>query len=712
VSKADDDVLLEAKKRFKSCETWESSARVNFREDVRFANGDHINNYQWPQEIANSRTKQNKPIITVNLIRQHCLNVLNASRQNPPQIEIRPTGGGATFKSAEIYESICRHIESNSNAQQAYDCASQAQIQGGIGYFRVVTGYADEDSFDQEIFIKRVPDPLSVYLDPHLQQFDGSDSRYGFVFSDMDREQFEAEYPKYKDMVGLPALAESAVYRADGEWIGKDRVRVAEYYRRVTDTDTLHHMSNGETVNERDVTDDDLMAAVRADSVRKREVTTAKIEHFLIAGNAIVERSDWAGRYIPIIRVIGEETVIDGQLDRKGLTRNIVSSQQTYNYYTSAGIEYVALQSKTPWVAPVAAIEGYENEWAQANVVNLAILPYNHKSDDNQEIPAPSREQPPVFAPAYLDGTRLSAQEMESASGQPEATFGQPSNERSGKAVDARTRNASTSTYHFVNNMAIAIQYLGKILIDLIPKIYDTQRVLKIIAEDGTPTAIQIDPNAPQAHAPMPAPDPEMLDAQAVSAIFNPSVGRYSVVASVGPSYETKRQETFNAISQLIAEDSALAPIVGDLLFRNSDFAGADIIADRLARMVPAQALGKGPDPQVVQLQQLLAQQHQVMQTMGQELQAAKSKQLDNDQQKDIDVYKSQTSRIEAIGKIDPEAFKPVIREMISQLLGTPVNAVINAHMQEQAMMEQAAAQVGQPQAPQPPQGQPPTQPQ
>lgn len=688
-----DDIIAEAKERFRRCQTWESTARNNWKADVRFGMGDAINLFQWQGDAIDSRNAAGKPCFTINRTRNYCMQIINEAKQNKAQVEVRPVGNGASFQAAEIIEGIVRHIEYISNAEEAYEKATFDQVFGGIGYWRIVTDYADDDSFDQEIFIRRVPDALSVYLDPYIQQFDGSDAKFAFVFDDMDKDQFKKSYPRYANAISdLPFAIETH----DDLWLREDRVRIAEYYRKRMVKDVLHNMPDGTTVRESDVEDKALLDMVRQSSQRKREIERPQVEWYLIVGDRVVEQSIWPGKYIPIVRVVGIETVIDGQLDRCGHVRNLLDSQKSLNYYISAGIEYVAAQTKSPFIADVKSIEGVEEYWRDANLKNYSVLPYNGRSDDGQEIAPPHRADPPVYAAAFLDGMKVSVEEMEMVSGQPPAALGEPSNERSGKSILERQRAAANSTYHFVNNLSNAIRFTGKILIDLITGgvVYDTPRIMKILAQDGALQTVQLDPNAQQAHQPMQALDQESFDPQQIAAVINPTIGAYDVVAEIGPQYTTRRQEFVNATMDILAQNESLTPLIGDLVFRNMDFPGAVEIADRMRRNLAATnpaAVGN-QDPQVVMLQQQLAQQHQIMQQMAQELQQSKMKQESIAFQKDIDYYKAQSDRIKAVGGIDPQALKPVIRSMVSEILGVPVNAVIGAHLAEDALMTQHAA--------------------
>lgn len=696
-NKKDTELVQEAKDRFERCQKWEAKARENFIYDMKFSQGDSSNMWQWPEVLAKSRSASDLPCLTVNKVRQCCLQIINDQRQNESSIEVRPTGNGATFEAAQIYEGIVRHIEYASNAQAAYDNSTFSQVTAGIGYWRITTDYENDTSFNQVIKIVRVPDPLSIYLDPDIQEFDGSDAKFGFVFRDMSKDEYDSIYGDADDVQQDSPLG---VGSSDG-WMDDDHIRVCEYFRVIDKDDYLHVLPDGSTVKESDAKKLELAAnrhesfdgethtdTLKRISQGKRPITSPKIEWYLIAGNDIKDRKDWLGKYIPIVRNIGEETVIDKVMDRKGHTRALIDPQRMYNYWTSSAVEHVALQSKTPYVAAVESIEGYQEEWRNANLENLAVLPYNAMRDDGTPLPKPEREAPPQMAQAYMEGLKITQNELMVASGQYEATFGQPSNEISGKAIQERERGGDRSTYHYVDHFSQAIRFTGRILIDLIPKIYDIPRIQQILGQDGTQTAVQIDPNAPQAHQQQQDPDDPNYNPEQIAVIFNPNVGDYAVEADIGPSFSTRRQETFSALTQIIQSSPTLLPVVGDLLFKAADFPLADEIGERLKNLVPPEAMGQS-NPQVTQLQQQLAAQHQLMQKQGNELLQAKSKQAVDDTQKQIDWYEAETRRMTAVSKIDPDALMPIVRQLVSQVLGMPINPLIAAHKAQNAVMAQ-----------------------
>lgn len=643
----DEKVLKEAKKRFNGCQTWESDTRKLFLDDLKFANADADNGYQWPNSIRRNRDVDERPCLTVNKTRQHNLQIVNDAKQNKPSVKIRPAGGGSSFDAAQVYEGVIRNIEYNSNAQVSYDTASKFQVDAGIGYWRIITDYVSDDSFDQEIFIRRIPDPLTVYLDPDIKEVDGSDARFGFIFDDLPREEFEEMYPEYKDM----AIPKNTLGSGRETWAGKDKVRIAEYYRRVPKKDTLmafKHPTDGSEMVMRasKVPEEIAQMVMEHQDTRRRGVVDYAVEWYLLVGDKVADKGLWAGKYVPIVRVIGEETVIDGKLDRKGHTRALKDPQRIYNYWTSSAVEFVALQSKTPYIAPAKAIEGYEVYWRTANRKNYSVLTYNSVDDEGNTIERPTRQEPPTQAPGYLAGMQTAQNEMMMVSGQYEANMGQQGNETSGKAINERQRQGDRATYHYIDNLAIGIRFTGKILIDLIPKIYDTPRVLRIMGEDGTPKEVSLDPQANKAYF-----EQKAQQGEEVKLIFNPNVGKYDVEADVGPAYATRREEAFNAFSQIAAQNPELMNVIGDLLFKNADFPGADEIAERMKRMVPAQAMGDDASPQLLALQGKLQNMQGVMEIMTRELAEKQLQVKSKEAQKEVNIYDAITKRLEVFLK-------------------------------------------------------------
>jgi len=683
----DEDIIARAHRRFKEAQEWEGDARQRFKNDVEFLYADPDNQAQWDAAVRARRQISGLPMVTINKVHTHWLHVVNQMKENLPAITVKPTGDEATYESAQIYGAVIRHIQVKSQAATAYKIAAQFQVGAGIGYWRLVTEYADDNSFDQEIRIKQVPDPLSVYLDPHIKNLDGSDARFGFIYEDMPRDKFEDKYPRVK----IPMGADNNGVQS---WIMKDTVRTANYYEVETRKEWLYAIPNDDgsmrfvRESEMEANERALYAAAhREDSevVMRRRVDKKTVRLYVIAGNAIAEKGIWPGAYVPIIRVPGEEIVIEGRLDRKGLIRYQKDAQRAYNYNASAALEYGALQSKSPWTAPVEAIEGLENYWATANTQNHAYLPYNHADENGNAIPPPQRQQPPNSSPAYLEGMQVAERELMMSSGQYEATFSEQGNEISGVSITKRQKQGERVTFHFPDALNDALRFTGVQLVDLIPKVYDTRRVLRIMAEDGEQQTVVIDPKQTEALR-----MEKVAQENRVNASFNPNVGRYEVVVDPGPSYDTKREEAFEALTNLIVANPAMAQVIGDLYMAVADFPIADKLRERMRNWINATnpgVVGDGPTPKEQQLLQQLQAAADMVKQLSEAL-AEKDRALDienrrldmealnhlalrmeNEREAITAAFKAETDRLKSIlGALDPN-----ILGLIAEKLGTEV---------------------------------------
>jgi hypothetical protein len=663
-----EDLFKIAKNQLDRVLDWENHTRKLWRDDFRFGIADSDNMYQWPEGVLNDRASSDKPCLTINKTDQHCLSIINDSKQNKTSVVFRPVGNDATTASANVWSSVFRHIEYTSNASTAYDLATEHQVYGGFGYWRVITDYEDETSFNQQILIRRILNPLQVALDPSAKEADKSDGRFGFIFQDVSREEAEVLYPQYTDK--FP----STIMGMNTSWVSKNTLRIAEWYRKEYTKDTLFELPNG-LVTLASEMGPELTKEARARKYRSRKVSQPKIIWRLLIGDEIVETKDWAGKYIPIVPLFGRVTTVDGILDIKGHVRSMKDAQRMYNYWSSSAVEFGALQTKTPFVGPKEAFEGHEEQWRTANRENKAYLAYNSIDDAGNPIPPPQRVDPPMSAPVALQGMLTAQQEMAMVSGQYDAQMGAPGNERSANAIEKRQRASSNAVYHFSDQQSIALTFTGKIILDLFPKIYDTQRTIKIIAEDGKDFEVEIDPSAKKAYE-----ETQLENDEAVKRIFNPNIGKYDVQASVGQSFATKREETVKAIGLLLTQAPQLTAIIGDILMRAADFPMAQEAADRLRRMVPPVALGMGPSESEQQLQDQIEQLKGLLQDSMKELTLAQMKIKGQDEKRDIQAFDAITKRIVALKDApgSEDEMQVALKELVDQILGASLAQINN----------------------------------
>lgn len=665
-----DSIVRRAHRRWKRCQEYYSQANDNWLMDYKFSNGDTYNNYQWPVEIYKSRGEQ-RPSLTVNETRQHNLHIINEAKQNKAQVKYRPTGGDASAESAEVLEGMYRHISNISNAQMAQGMAISFQVQAGLGWTLIEADYKDvnpkpgPEAFDQEIGIRSILNPLSVMLDCDCQSPDGEGARYGFLFSDRPRDEVLEEYPQLKGKL----TAANAVEGGLTGWIREYQVREARYYEVSEEKDELIMDDAGTIVFASDVPKSLLRrweaeAEANESELKRRPTIRKELKCHLIIGDQCIESKDLPGTMVPLVPWVGEITVIENKLDRKGHTRALISAQQQLNYNWSSAVEFGALQSKTPWLVPTQTIEEFSTYYGTANTVNHAWLPYKSHDDTGQPLPAPQRMTPPIGAPVYAEGIQIARQFMQTASGQYDAELGRPGNEKSGKAIQERQRAGQVATYHFIDNQALAIRRQGVIIKEWIPIIYDTKRVAKIVSIDGDEGEVTIDPDAPKAH-----------EMRGIERIFNPRIGSYDVVSDTGPDWATQRQEAFNAIVQILTQAPQLIDRVGDLLFKVADFPLADEIAERLKPGLPPQAQAA-----IAALQEQLAKGNKLLGETMQALVEERTKSRNDDNAAVVKAFDADTKRLAVVKDmipLDPAAMALLVRETVAQALQDNLGPII-----------------------------------
>jgi hypothetical protein len=591
-----DNKINEAIKFWRLVNDADSTNRAEALMDVKFAAGD-----QWPVEIQNSRNLESRPCLTINKIDAYIRQVTNQQRMQRPRIKVHPVNNLADYKIAQVIEGITRHIEVNSNADTAYDTAFDYAVRMGWGYWRINTRYTREDSFDQEIYIDTIDNPFTVYFDPNSILPDGSDAERCLITTVMDKKIFRENYPGADDGANFQQRSTGDDTAA---WITKEDIRVAEYFWIERERAKLYLLSDG-TSGFAD--SDNFFARVEASGltvVDERDSFRKAVKWIKCTAMEVLEEKTWAGKYIPVVPCYGAQVIVDDKRKKYGLVRFAKDPQRMYNFWRTSMTESVALAPKAKWLLAEGQDEGHENEWAMANIKSTPVLRYKQKDIEGQPAPVPTRLQPEPPPTGIMEAAGAISADLQMVLGIMDPNQ-LPSGNISGKALQGQQNQVDLSNFHFYDNMTRSIRHTGKIILDLIPKIYDTQRVMRIIGSDGQPDMTTIN------------------EQSEIGEVLNDvTVGEYDVVMDTGPGFQTKRQQAVESMMPLLTGNQELFNIAGDLVFRNMDFPGADVIADRLAAMNPLANIDEKSDiPPEVQMR--LAQSQQTIEQLQQQLQAA-----------------------------------------------------------------------------------------
>jgi len=672
-----EDVLATARSRLTEALSAYSDSREDELDDLRFMAGSPDNQWQWPADVLATRgsvqgqTINARPCLTINKLPQHVRQVTNDQRQNRPSGKVIPVDDRADVEVADIFDGIVRHIEYISDADVAYDTACDNQVTYGEGYIRVLTEYCDEDTFDQDLRIGRIRNSFSVYMDPTIQDPCGSDAEWCFVCEDITKDEFERMFPNAQPISSLEQRGVGDNSLAD--WIQRDTVRIAEYFYIDHSNATLNLYPGNQTAFEGSPEANEL-ESLGLRPIRTREVDVRRVKWIKTNGYEILDEREWPGKWIPVVRVIGNEFEVDGRLYVSGLVRNAKDAQRMYNYWVSQEAEMLALAPKAPFIGYGGQFEGYEMQWKTANTNNWPYLEVNPDVTDGQGavLPLPQRAPPPLAQTGLIQAKMGASDDIKSTTGQYDSSLGATSNERSGRAILARERQGDTGTYHYVDNLARAIRHVTRQLVDLIPKIYDTQRIARIIGIDGETSTVRIDPLQAE-------PVRRIVDEAGIviDKIYNPSVGKYDVCVTTGPSYLTKRQEAMDAMGQILQANPNLWSVAGDLFVKNMDWPGAQEISKRLAKMIDPKLLeddtDMSPELQAAkqQIEAMNAEMEQMMNVIENVQQSMEAQEIQVKQfEAQVKAYNAETDRIKVVESgLSEEVVQEIVMKTVSGML-------------------------------------------
>ena len=640
---SDEAILKEAQERAgMAYEGWRENFEVS-KEDVLYVAG-----VQWDKNELSDREDEGKISLTFNKLPQFINRVVGAQRKNVQSIKVSPrsnskgkdkkikTESGEELSRSQVISDLVRNIEYQSKAKSAYKMAFKHALDGGFGWLRVYTAY-QEDGFDMDIKIKGIRDRYSVYIDPKAVEDDFSDMAYAFITETMTKEEFDKRYPG-KAEGGL----EITTKNTNTFWYGKGTVTVAEYFRREPYKKDISLLSNGEVVDSKDLEDEEIkeeLDAMQITVVKSRKVNAHKVIWCKITGSSILEEErEFPTTTIPIVPVLGREIDYENERAFRSLIYDAKDAQKMFNATRSSAMERVNLVSKTPYVGTADAVKGYEYQWASANTENRGILLHNKGTQAPQRQPMASAPVGELQLGGEING------DLQQSIGIYDASLGAKSNEISGKAIKARQSEADTGTYEFIDNLTTAIERVGILCVELIPKIYDTNRVIQLRKQDETDDKVEI--------------NKEDEDEEGNPTIENDLSGiKYDVAIETGATYATKREENADQILELMKINPQIAQVGSDILVKNLDFADSNTLADRLKKTLPQNVLSKedkeeiakdAPEPQPSP-EQIKAEADMKLKEMDMQM-----KQTELEADKEIEAIKLETARTNlAIKKLD-----------------------------------------------------------
>jgi hypothetical protein len=585
MSEEKDPVKL-AQDRFQVDKEYWSDIYEKAKEDQFFLSDDQF--AQWSEEDYQSRVRTGRPAITIDQLGQFVHQVVNDIRINTPTINVLPSGGDASVEVAEVYKGLIKNIEYASNADDAYDTAATNSVKSSFGFIRVDHEYEDEESFNQVLRIKRVVNPLCHYIDRESIEPDGSDAKHGTIIEKITVKEFKSRYPD-KDPVSFDKDQETKANPKDDDYI-----YIAEHFVKEEQSKSIAVDDNGNVFDYQD----------GLPYKNMREVKKTVIKRFVLSGKEILAETTFPGKYIPLVPVYGEEAWIDGKRCLFSLIRRSKEAQRMYNYWRSLETELLQKAPQAPVLAAEGQVEDYVDDWT--NPSKSMVLRYKTTDAQGNPIPPPQRLEPPTIPTGIVNAARQAVDDIKATMGLYNASIGARSNETSGIAIQRRQAEGDVATYHFGDNLIKSISQVGRILVCAIPEIYDTPRVLRILGLEDEPKMVGVNGAVAEGQ-------PQTIDLKQ---------GKYEVKVVTGASFTTQRQEAAQFFSDIVTKQPQLMNVMGDLLFKNMDFSGAQVMAERMKKFVDPRFLGEEEaaemqqDPEKMQLQAAIQEGTQYIQEL------------------------------------------------------------------------------------------------
>lgn len=614
---------------------------------------------QWDATAREERRLAKRPCVTINKIAGFVHQQTNALRANKMTLNAIPVDDSDVGK-AEIQDAMLEYVLKSSRADIATDWAGGRAIMGGFGFYRVTTEYESNLSFNQDIKVKRIENPLSTYLSPEIKCPYGSDASEAITGEWMSKADFKRQFDG-KEAVSADDITELT------DWQSEDTVFVAEYYRIDYVDDTLYLLEDGTTILKSKV--DEYEGDPNIVIANERKTQTKKVMWYKCSRDEVLEQTEIKADYIPIILVVGDEQWVNDKRYWKSLISNAKDPQIIYNYARTLQLEQLQKASNRPWVADARSIEGYESFWEDASNPNMQYMPYNSTDEHGNPLAPPFMASVYQGSPDLMREAMTANDEIKGTTNINDATLGNQSNETSGRAIMARQRQSDQGNFHFLDNFKRAYEHLGRVLLSMIPNYYDTQRVLRITQDDEVFKTIVI--NVAEDSPLLQKYEKELKNAElGINGMYNDvTVGKYDIRIAAGADYNTQREEAREVLIELGRAYPQLMEISGDLIIRAFDFPDADKIADRLKMLLPPELKGdeEGEAPQIPpELQQQIMQMQQQMQQAEQALQQMSQELKDKSADRELELLKAEikaesdieVAKIRESGRTDQEEIK------------------------------------------------------
>lgn len=592
----------------KNIDTWYRAYNINlrnFRDDVNFLFID-----QWDASDRNEFKRLQKPMLTFNKIYDFFKKVVGEQRQNTPNLEVRCLTGDSSQEAIKLRADIVRQIAYDSKSDIVYQTAFENALAGGFGGIRVLTDYTTPKSYEQKIFLRRIDNPERLFFDPNAKEPTKHDGNYCGYYDIMGKEEFKEQYPDVEYPKSFPLHSEIKEFY----WGDKNTISVVEYYKKEWFSFSVHQLSNGKTVTDKeyrkikeqyeemsqleDVEGID-QPIVLPEIIKTRRSRDYKIMCYKAIYGQIVEKYKWPSKYFPIIFCPGDVHNIEGEERTISFVRFVRDAQRFLNYTGSEIAQAIKNSRREQFLVTPDNIsgEGLIDIWRNPSNQQGALVAVPDKITKQMPIKLPPSEIPQTLLQQY----QRAESDIQSVLGYYEANRGAQGQELSGVALRERQRTGNMGVAVFFDNLNRAIEQTGRVILSLLPEIYDTERRISLQAPNGENQDVFI--------------NRKIAGGQAENDVTK---GDYDVIIKDGPSFAVQKEEALKILVEMVKVNPQTFPLVADLIASSIDIENSPQLVERFKTLVPKDILakesGQPPPPPQPNPAMIAAQQQQQLQ--------------------------------------------------------------------------------------------------
>lgn len=520
-------------------------------------------------------------------------------------IKIIPANNDSNDETAKLYDGLIRNIENISDMPSIIRSAARGAYITGQDGWRIRNDYLDYSSFDQDLIIEKINNFNDrVWFDPNSERSDRQDAEWVVVLQSLTCEAYEERFDRDDEEADPLSYVSVGEGRSSDVYTRKpEKVVVGELIYRRYETKTIIQLSNGWVIEKG--SDDyaeymkvrDELEAAGVTVKRERKTKKPKMfSRFFDGSDWLTEPQETPFLSNPVVPVYPSFIISEDKAVYTSPVTKLKDPQRVYNYIASRQVGEAALSPREKIALSEDQADGYQGKYSKLNTDQSPVFIFKHVDGQAQPFKIGGYNVNPG-----LETLRMAmSQDLIDISGVFDAQMGNNPQAQSGVAIVKLQNKGDISTTKIVNGIEFAMARTARILIESIPLVYDAERQVRIIGQDGSSEIKTLYETIIDEQTGQPV------------TINDLSKGKYDVVCSAGAAFSNKQQETVAAITEMATVDPSIIQFGQDVLLKNTNAPGMDILAERARDRLFKQ--GMIPDTQLTdeeRQQMAMAQQSQ-----------------------------------------------------------------------------------------------------